>query len=338
MRSSRQRLYARRDALRIGLSGLVLAARPVAAQGTLRPVNIVNTASNTTFALQELLKQQGYLREFGLDATTLNVGDGVKLLGALLSGSSDICLLSGFGQIFPAIDKGGRFKLIAGGGILPAHAVYSRNDAVKTLKDLEGRYVGCGAPGALLHQFMVAALRKHEVDLKKVQFVNIGSSADVFRAVAAGKVDAGPSMIDASAEMQKYSVHVVAELWKEIPEFSWQGSYTTDAAIEKKRDELVRTLAAYAKLYRFISGPDSREAFMRAYMTAIKQADPAQAEIQWRFAQENKGAYSVDLVMSEERIRYMQQLNVDTGVQKTILPFDRVADMSLARDALKLLG
>ena len=42
--------------------------------------------------------------------------------------------------------------------------------------------------------------------------------------------------------------------------------------------------------------------------------------------------------MSEERVRYMQQLNVDTGVQKTILPFDKVADMSLARDALKLLS
>lgn len=332
------RHYARRDALRIGLGGLALGALPAAAQGGPKPVNIVNTASNTTFALQELLKQQGYLREFGLDATTLNVGDGVKLLGALLSGASDICLLSGFGQIFPAIDKGGRFKLIAGGGILPAHAVYSRNDAVKTLKDLEGKYVGCGAPGALLHQFMVAALRKHDVDLKKVQFVNIGSSADVFRAVAAGKVDAGPSLIDASAELEKYKVHVVAELWKEIPEFSWQGSYTTDMAIEKKRDELVRTLAAYAKLYRFISGPDSREPFIRAYTTAIKQADPAQAEIQWRFAQDNKAAYSVDLVMSEERVRYMQQLNVDTGVQKTILPFDKVADMSLARDALKLLS
>jgi ABC-type nitrate/sulfonate/bicarbonate transport system substrate-binding protein len=332
------RLFARRDALRLTLGGVALAAPAVRAQPALKTVNIVNTASNTTFALQELLKQLGYFQELGLDAKTLNVGDGVKLMGALLSGASDICLLSGFGQVFPAIDKGGRFKLVAGGGILPAHAVYTRNVDVKTLNDLEGRYVGCGAPGALLHQFMIAALRKHNVDLKKVQFVNIGSSADVFRAIAAGKVDAGPSLIDASAEMQKYNVRVVAELWKEIPEFSWQGSFTTDTAIEKKRDELVRTLAAYAKLYRFISSPGSKDAFVRAYLTAIKQAHPEQAEIQWRFAQENKGAYSVDLVISEERVRYMQELNIETGVQKTVLPYDKVADMSLARDAVKLLG
>lgn len=33
----------------------------------------------------------------------------------------------------------------------------------------------------------------------------------------------------------------------------------------------------------------------------------------------------------------MQELNVSFKVQKEILPFERVADMSLAADALKLL-
>src|SRR5882672_6378524 len=107
---------SRRDILRSGV-GLGAAALTgvlpwgAMAQAPRRTVNIVNTASNSTFALQELLKQQGYLQELGLDAKTLNVGDGVKLMGALLSGASDICLLSGFGPVFPAIDKGGRFKL-----------------------------------------------------------------------------------------------------------------------------------------------------------------------------------------------------------------------------------
>ena len=34
----------------------------------------------------------------------------------------------------------------------------------------------------------------------------------------------------------------------------------------------------------------------------------------------------------------MQQLNVTLGVQKAILPLDRVADMSIARDAAILAG
>jgi hypothetical protein len=86
-----------------------------------------------------------------------------------------------------------------------------------------------------------------------------------------------------------------------------------------------------------ISGPDSKEAFMRAYAAAIKQADPVQAETQWTFAQQ-AGAYATGLVLSEERLRYLRELNVETGVQKSVLWFERVADMSLAQDAIKLLG
>src|SRR3954464_14902848 len=102
------RLMLRRDALRLGAAALVQGAAflvgcksrgnsPAAtSNGQLAPVNIVNTASNNTYTLQELLKQLGYLENFGLAAQTLNVSDGSKLIGALLSGTSDICLLSGF--------------------------------------------------------------------------------------------------------------------------------------------------------------------------------------------------------------------------------------------------
>jgi ABC-type nitrate/sulfonate/bicarbonate transport system substrate-binding protein len=99
---------------------------------------------------------------------------------------------------------------------------------------------------------MIAALRKNGVDYKKVTFVNVGSSADVFRAIAAKRVDAGPSLVDVFGEQAKYGVHAVAELWKELPEFTYQGSYASDQAIAQKRDLLVRILAAHARLYRFI--------------------------------------------------------------------------------------
>jgi hypothetical protein len=43
-------------------------------------------------------------------------------------------------------------------------------------------------------------------------------------------------------------------------------------------------------------------------------------------------------VLSPERVRYMQELNVSLGVQKSVLPYECVCDMSLAQDAIKLLG
>lgn len=43
-------------------------------------------------------------------------------------------------------------------------------------------------------------------------------------------------------------------------------------------------------------------------------------------------------MLTGERVRFMQDLNVSLGVQKRVLPYEQVCDMSLARDAVKLLG
>jgi ABC-type nitrate/sulfonate/bicarbonate transport system substrate-binding protein len=190
---------SRRDALLIGAAMTVGGARMALAQAHLPDVprrklavNIVNTTGNAALTLQHLIKQQGYLEELGLDPTMLNVADGSKLMGAIISGGSDICAMSGFSQVLPAIEKGARMKLIGTAGQLAVQTIYTTRPGIKTVKDLEGRTVGVGSLGALLHQMMVAILRKKGVDPAKVTFANIGSSADVFRAVVAGTVDAGP--------------------------------------------------------------------------------------------------------------------------------------------------
>jgi ABC-type nitrate/sulfonate/bicarbonate transport system substrate-binding protein len=130
---------------------------------------------------------------------------------------------------------------------------------------------------------------------------------------------------------------VDGDLWKELPEYTYQASFAADRAIAEKREALVRVLAAYGKLYRFVSAPNSREAFLRARATVFKNSEASEADFEWQFAQKYQ-PYATDLTLSEERIRYMQNLNVEFDVQKKILPFDEVADMSLAKEALKLLG
>ena len=42
--------------------------------------------------------------------------------------------------------------------------------------------------------------------------------------------------------------------------------------------------------------------------------------------------------MSEERLAYMQRLNVQLGVQKSVLPYAQVCDPSLAKEAIALIG
>ena len=235
-----------------------------AAAGDGKSVTVVNTGSNSTLVLQQLMQQQNYFNSVDLTAKTQNVSDGSKLIASLLNGSNDITLLSGFGQVLPAIEKGAKLKVVSGSGLLLAHAVYAKSDSIKSAGDLVGKTIGTGPVGALLHQIMVAFLAKKGIKPEQVKFVNIGSSADVFKAISAGKVDAGPSLVDVYDEQDKYGVHAVAELWKELPEYTYQGAYTSDTAISKRRDVLVKTLAAYAKLFRNPAARGSGNKFSNA--------------------------------------------------------------------------
>lgn len=336
---------SRRHVLGTGLALVVggpLTAHAQTKPGRL-PVAVVNTTGNTTLALQQLIKQENFFEQFDLEPTLLNVADGSKLMGALISGSSDICILSGFSQVLPAIEKGARVKMVGSSGQKAVQTIYTTRPDIREVKDLVGKTIGAGSLGALLHQMMVAILRKKGVDPAKVTFANIGSSADVFRAVVAGTVDAGPGQVDVYEQQEKYKVRSLSDgdLWVELPEYTYQGCFASQRAIDTKRDALVRTLAAYLRLFRYLQGPNSRDAFIKARLAALGSKDvavaTAEGDFQWRFVQKNK-PYSEDMILNEQRINYMQRLNIDTGIQRTMLPYAQVADMSLAKEAQKLAG
>lgn len=184
----------------------------------------------------------------------------------------------------------------------------------------------------------VAILKKKGVDLKSVQFVNIGSAPDVFRAVAAKVVDAGIAEIDVYDEVSKFGVHVLkgGDLWRELPEFTFQATYAASHAISTKRDALVRTLAAAASLYRYLETPASEQTYIAAQKAALGAKSEQSSAVQWSFFAKNK-IYATNLILSPDRVQYMQDLNVSLGVQKRVLPYDQVTDMSLAEDALKMI-
>ncbi len=336
----RSKMPGRRNVLQMGALGglgLVIGSRRSArAQGSKLKLNIVNTSGGTNLVLAALMRQQGSFEQVGLDVTITNVSDGAKLMGGILSGEMDICPLSGFGQVFPAIERGAKMKIIAGGTMLPLQGLLTAKPEIKTLKDLEGKTVATGSLGALSHQLTVATMRKFGVDDSKVTFANIGSAPDIFRAVASGRVDAGSTDVFQDG---KNGVRVIenARFWIDLPEYTYQAGFASDAAIAAKREALVRALAAYAKIYRFIQDGDSRDAFLKAYEAGMGKADTETALQQWTFYQKYK-PFASGLIISDERLAYMQKLNLSFKIQTKIMTTEQVADMSLARDALKLLG
>ena len=327
----------RREFLAVGAAA---ASLPTAScsprrQGPMGQINIVLTAATTNLVLTVLMEDLGYLRELGVEPKFINVADGNKVLAALLSGSADICPAAGVSQVIAAIARGAAVKIVSGAANKNFMAVFSGNPAVRTLKDLEGRTVGIGALGTQLHQMMIALFRKYGVDAGKVTFANVGASPQVFKAVKAGVVDAGPS----EAWLERGSgLHRVdsGNTFETLLEYLNQACFAPDSVISQKRELVVRTLAAYARLYRFVMTGDSEAAFVAAAAKALGKADPEAARDQWNFYRKYR-PFAANLDFSEGAMGFMQDLNVTTGAQKALVPFGRIADLSLARDALKLI-
>lgn len=315
-----------------------LSARSAFADGPPLPVSIVASSSAATMTLVELIKRMRFLEEFGVAPKITQVADASRVMPALISNEIDYCTLNGISLLFPAIEKGANLKLLGGCCDKIMTAVYSAKPDVKSLADLKGRTVGTGAIGALQHQIMVAVLKRKGVDPATVTFRNVGSNADIFRAVVAGTVDAGPSTLDVYDQQEKYKMHVLSDgdLWTELPDYPNQGTFASGKAIAEKPEALVRTLAGFGKFYRYLHDPKSYDNFLAAYEAAVGPDRP-QAESAWGFIQKIK-PYAVDIVMPERIVNFVQQLNVDTGAQKAMMPMDKIADYSLANKALKLLA
>lgn len=298
-------------------------------------VNIILTAGTTNLVVTSLMAQMRYLEELGVAPKFINVADGNKVLAALISGSADICPAAGISQVIAAIARGAPVKIVGGAANKNFNAVFALKPEIKTLKDLEGRSVGVGALGTQLHQMMIALFRKYGVDSRKVTFANVGGGPQVFKAVKAGVVDAGPS----EAWLEPGSgLHILehGKTFELLLEYVSQAAFVPNQIIARKRELIVRTLAAYARLYRFIMVGDSEAAFIAAAAKALNKDDPDAARAQWNFYRQYR-PFAADLELGEAGMTFMQQLNITTGAQKALLPFGQIADLSLAREALKLI-
>lgn len=302
-------------------------------------VHVATAAGSLNLTMTEILRQQKFLESFDVNPEIVAIADGAKILGGIYSGSVDVSPMSGFGQVFPAVERGADLKIINAATLIPMLALFSAKPNVQTLNDLEGKVVGVGALGSLVHQLTVALLRKHAVDVSAIRFVNIGSNTDVFKGVMAGTVDAGAGPASYIDDAESYKVHAIqnGNMSVELQEFTYQAGWTSSRVIEARRDDLVRVLAAYAKLFRFVHQPSSQDAFLSARRSIFPNSPEREHVSEWNFLQKTK-PFATDLLLSPERVNYMQQINLDFQIQKTMLSIDRVVDMSLARDALKLLA
>jgi len=303
------------------------------------PLTIISNPSPQIATLQALMSEGHYFDNVGLRPTIVTSQHETDVIDALLGGAADICMFGAFNQLLVAIERGAEIKILGGTSIKGKQALFSKYQDIKYVRDLEGRSIGSGAVGTQSHHVITALLRSKDIDIGAVKFVTLDGGDDALHAVQDGIIDAGNGPTDTLSSRDDLGLHLLkdGDYTFQLPEYTWQVAFAGSRTIRNKREALMRALAAYSKAFRYVQSPRSKREFVKGHLTASGERDMQHAKddaiSRWNYLQERR-IYAEDLLLSPQRVQYMQALNIELGLQKTILPYEQLIDTSLAAEAL----
>lgn len=137
-------------------------------------------------------KKKGlFENEFSKDnikVTFPEITEGSKMTEAVAAGSLDFCNAIGATSVILAAANGVNIKIIGMYSRAPkAFTIMSKNPSIKTVADLKGKKI-VGPKGTILHQLLLEALKKNNMKVDDVQFINMGIPQGV-SAMMAGSAD-----------------------------------------------------------------------------------------------------------------------------------------------------
>ena len=324
-----------------GLFGLILAAgglaAPFVARAAATRLRIVSNPGLENATLNALMDQQGYFKQFGVDALIVQVPGATGPFDAIAAGAADVCMVSGYNMVLSRIEQGAKVKIVGAGMKKSALTVFAKPDGIKTLADLKGKTVAVGPTLGLLHALMLQLMKEKGVDATQVNFVDKGSNDQCYEAVAKGEVDACCSSISHLNDRDGLVVISEANMWQALPKYNFQTAYAADFALADKHEGMVALMAAYGSLYDYLMSPEGHDAFFEARKWAQKKFDQASAQAIWDFNRLQR-PYSKDLSLTDGDIGYQQDMFIGLGRLKRKQAIAAVADMSAANAAAKLLG
>ncbi len=240
----------------------------------------------------------------------------------------------GSSPIYPAIAGGAPIRMT--GSFMPGffYYFYARPN-IADWPQLEGKRVGGGAPGALLHELARLVVEAKGLDFEKIQYVNVGGSPDVYRAVTADKIDAGVSGIEFSREAEQTGeAKALGDLNELLPNYLRYCEAASERTLKDKADAY--TAFFYGQMQGHRHALTNKQDTL-ALATKITQRDSS--ELGWAIDYYvNKKTANPNGDVSSAKIDYMVDLNVRLGNMKEKIPASRVLDDTIQQKVLAMLG
>lgn len=271
------------------LLSILLFAMPARAQDTVR---IAVSVRNVVLMPYYFAKDKGYFDREGLRAEIIQIRSNLQVAGVA---SGELDFMSGVGTAIDAVRKGAPLKVLAVLYRAPLFSLVS-GTAMKRPKELEGKKVGVSRIGSESHNAAVWMLMQNGADVKKVTFIQTGSTIVSMIGLQQNSLDASVLSPPFSGEMVLQGFKVLAKTG-DVAESPFNGMATSQDKLRTRPERIRKGLKALLESYRRIKQDraGSIDYIRQSFKVSDKIAENSYNEI--------RDVMLDDMIMPEERLK-----------------------------------
>lgn len=279
--------------------------------------------------------EKGFFKKYGLDVEVVEFRGDVIHTKALLTGDIDLAINMGATEGIVAASKGAKLKLwVVAQPVTPYHFI-ARKEVATTLQGLVGKTIAVSGIGAISYHIPRIVLERSGIDPEKMQYIVVGSPADRFKALIAGKIDATIVTNTEAAKLPKFPGIVdLANVPKIVPEIPYEFGMAREDYIQKNGETLYGLAKAIIEANRWIASNKA------GTVEVAKKILPEESveDLTRAYEMTDPRLWGVNGDISESSYKYTVDFLMKVGYMKDPVPYEQFFDRRFVDRALKELG
>lgn len=300
---------------------IILAAAFAAASASAQEtVRIAVSVRNVVLMPYYFAKDKGYFDREGLRAEIIQIRSNLQVAGVA---SGELDFMSGVGTAIEAVRKGVPLKVLAVLYRAPLFSLVS-GPGIKTAKALEGKKVGVSRIGSESHNAAVWMLAHSGVDVKKVTFIQTGSTIVSMIGLQQGSLDASVLSPPFSGDMVVQGYRILAKTGDAI-ESPFNGMATSQDRLRARPERIRKSLKALLESFRRIKQDRAGS------IDYIRQSFKVSERIAENSYNEIREVMLDDMIMPEERLKKTLDGAYTRGEGEKSVSINDIVDYSILR-------
>ncbi len=315
---------------------LLAAAGPAAAQ---QMVKVRLGSSLSPPSLDSLTPyiaiEQGIFKKYGLDVQVVEFRGDATHTKALLAGEIDATINMGATSAIVAASKGAKIKLFIVPQSVTPYTFVARKEAGTTLQALVGKSVAVSSIGAISYHIPRIVFERSGIDPEKMKYIALGSPADRFKALLAGKIDATVVTNMEAAKLAAYpDIVALVRVPKLVPEIPYEFGMAKEEYIEKNLDTMYKLTKALIEANRW--GAANKAGVVEIGKKILPDESP---EVLGKaYDMFDPGIWNPNGDISEAAYKFTSDFLLKVGYMTNPVPYDKFYDHRFVDRALQELG